>query len=82
MFGFKAFLSESAEQEAYHGSPHPSIHKDGFNTHEVFLAKHPNEAKRYGKHLYKVKFKGSPRFETPTIFVIHKDSVTDIKSHK
>ncbi len=61
---------------AYHGSPHEF---DGFKTNDVFLANDPNESRRYGNYLYKVTFKGVPKFETPTIMVISPDQVVDME---
>jgi hypothetical protein len=61
---------------AYHGSPHKF---NGFKTNDVFLANDPNESRRYGNYLYKVTFKGNPKFETPTIMVISPNQVVDME---
>lgn len=78
MKSFKSFFSEEKEESGirYHGSPHKF---DSFNTSDVFLAKNKNEAKRYGQHVYEVKYKGKPKFSTPTIEVVHPDQVTHFK---
>jgi hypothetical protein len=70
-------LYEAANlRTAYHGSPNKF---DQFNTNDVFLAHDRNEAKRYGHYLYAVTFKGTPKFETPTIMVIAPTQVVDLK---
>jgi hypothetical protein len=59
----------------YHGSPNIF---NKFNTKEVCLAKNINEAKRYGKNIYIVKFK-KYLFETKTIYVLNKEEILNIK---
>lgn len=61
---------------AYHGSPKEF---DQFDTAEVFLAKDPKESLRYGKVLYQIWFKGPPKFETDTIYVIDNTQIVKIK---
>ncbi len=61
---------------AYHGSPHKF---EKFSTSEIFLARDPAEAKRYGNYLYEITFDGNPMFETPTIMVIAPEQVTGFK---
>jgi len=74
MLSFMNFITESDEETrvGYHGSPHKF---DKFNTKDVFLAKNKEEAKRYGPHVYEVHYKGKPKFETPTIKVVHPDQI-------
>lgn len=59
----------------YHGSPNKFTK---FNTNEVFLAKDKWYAKNYGTYIYKVEFKGKPKFETETIYVIDPSQVVSM----
>ena len=61
---------------AYHGSPEEF---DKFETPEVFLAKDPKESLRYGDVLYQIWFKGPPKFETNTIYVIDNTQIVKTK---
>lgn len=72
----KQLIESNNLQVAYHGSPNKFT---GFNTADIFLAKNPNESKRYGGYLYKVTFSGKPRIETLTIMVISPEQVVDIE---
>lgn len=73
----KVPLLEATEDSTYyHGSP---ILFKAFNTPEVFLAKDPAYAKRYGGNVYAVKVAGKPMFETPTILVVKSSQVKDFQ---
>ncbi len=78
MLSFKQYITEQSDElrVGYHGSPHKF---DKFNTKDVFLAKNKDEAKRYGPHVYEIHYHGKPKFETPTIKVIHPDQVHHMK---
>lgn len=75
---FKEYLYEDHTEDTvyYHGSPH-KIEK--FNKGDVFLARNKKEAMRYGPHVHEVKFKGKPRFSTPTIVVAKDDQIHHVK---
>jgi len=74
------FLSaESNITVAYHGS---AADIDTFNTPEIFLAKNADESLQYGPKLYEVWFKGNPKFETPTIYVVGHSQIVKIKRIK
>lgn len=59
----------------YHASP--SVF-DTFNTAEVFLSKTEAYARKYGPHMYRVTYEGSPLFETPTIVVVRQDQIKEV----
>lgn len=62
---------------AYHGSP---VKFDQFNTPEIFVAKSPKEALRYGSNLYTVTFR-NPKFTTDTIYVVGSEDIINIEPY-
>lgn len=69
-------MSNLITHTGYHGS---SQRLSDFNTKEIFLAKDPTEARRYGEYVHVVDFTNAPIFETPTIYVIKESQVLNIE---
>lgn len=80
LLSFSAFMLAESEHSDdavyYHASPNKFDHP---HKGDVFLARDKAEAKRYGPHVYEVKFKGKPRFSTKTIVVAKHDQIHHFK---